>query len=861
MKKDAKKITPLMQQYNAIKAKYPDALLLFRVGDFYETFGQDAIQASKILDIILTKRGAGSQSETELAGFPHHSLNLYLPKLVKAGLRVAICDQLEDPKKTKKIVKRGVTELVTPGLASVDGVLYPKKNNFLASIFISNNIGISFLDISTGEFLLSQGDSEYIAKILANFNPSEVLIAKQQKKIFNEKFGEFYNLFFLDEWVYNSDFANELIQKQFKTNSIKGFGIKDLNEGVISTAGILHYLSETQHHRLSHITKINRIPIDGHVWLDRFTVRNLEIFHPNNFEGKCLIDVIDNTISPMGGRLLKRWLALPSTDKDLISQRHNIVDHFISEDEHRNFVCELLSSLSDIERLVSKIATKKITPRELYNLKESLNTIKPLKNKLKKTSCKDLNKLINSLSSCEDFIKIIDKTLSENPPVNINKGNSISSEFSDELKELRSLSKNNKDYLDDMLKQQSEITNIPSLKISSNNVFGYYIEVRNTHKEKVPESWIRKQTLVNAERYITEELKEYESKILGAEERIMELEIKFFDELLDSCQLFIREIQNNSVLIAQLDCLASFSNLSISKNYVRPEINDSFEIEIINGKHPVIESQLPIDKPYIPNSISLNKEKQQIIMITGPNMSGKSAILRQTAIICLLAQIGCFVPAEKLKMGIIDKIFTRVGASDNISMGESTFMVEMNETALILNNISERSLILLDEIGRGTSTYDGISIAWAISEYLHHHKSKPKTLFATHYHELNQMADSFERIKNFNVSIKEENNQILFLRKLIPGSSEHSFGIHVAKMAGMPKDVLDKANDMLKQLEHSRSSKELTVNAISPQLQFFDINDPLLEEVRKELDDLNLDELTPIEAMLKLNELKRKINN
>ena len=861
MKKDAKKITPLMQQYNAIKAKYPDALLLFRVGDFYETFGDDAIQASKILDIILTKRGAGSQSETELAGFPHHSLNLYLPKLVKAGLRVAICDQLEDPKKTKKIVKRGVTELVTPGLASVDGVLYPKKNNFLASIFISNNIGISFLDISTGEFLLSQGDSEYIAKLLANFNPSEILIAKQQKKIFNEKFGELYNLFFLDEWVYNSDFANELIQKQFKTNSIKGFGIKDLNEGVISTAGILHYLSETQHHRLSHITKINRIPIDGHVWLDRFTVRNLEIFHPNNFEGKCLIDVIDNTISPMGGRLLKRWLALPSTDKDLISQRHNIVDHFISEDEHRNFVCELLSSLSDIERLVSKIATKKITPRELYNLKESLNTIKPLKNKLKKTSCKDLNKLINSLSSCEDFIKIIDKTLSENPPVNINKGNSISSEFSDELKELRSLSKNNKDYLDDMLKQQSEITNIPSLKISSNNVFGYYIEVRNTHKEKVPESWIRKQTLVNAERYITEELKEYESKILGAEERIMELEIEFFDELLDSCQLFIREIQNNSVLIAQLDCLASFSNLSISKNYVRPEINDSFEIEIINGKHPVIESQLPIDKPYIPNSISLNKEKQQIIMITGPNMSGKSAILRQTAIICLLAQIGCFVPAEKLKMGIIDKIFTRVGASDNISMGESTFMVEMNETALILNNISERSLILLDEIGRGTSTYDGISIAWAISEYLHHHKSKPKTLFATHYHELNQMADSFERIKNFNVSIKEENNQILFLRKLIPGSSEHSFGIHVAKMAGMPKDVLDKANDMLKQLEHSRSSKELTVNAISPQLQFFDINDPLLEEVRKELDDLNLDELTPIEAMLKLNELKRKINN
>ena len=850
-----------MQQYNAIKTKYPDALLLFRVGDFYETFGEDAIQASKILDIILTKRGAGSQSETELAGFPHHSLNLYLPKLVKAGLRVAICDQLEDPKKTKKIVKRGVTELVTPGLASVDGVLLPKTNNFLASVHFSNNIGISFLDISTGEFLLSEGDSEYISKLLANFNPSEILLAKQQKNIFKEIFGEFHNLFFLDEWVYNSDFAIELIQKQFKTNSVNGFGIKDLKEGVISSAGILHYLSETQHHKLNHITSINRIPIEGHVWLDKFTMRNLEIFYPNTLEGKCLIDVIDNTISPMGGRLLKRWLALPSTDKSLIFKRHNIVEYFISSESDRNLVCEMLSTLSDIERLVSKVATKRITPRELFNLNSSLKIIKPLKNKLKKTECKDLNKLIKSLSNCEQFIQKIDSTLSENPPVNINKGNSISSNFSDELKELRSLSKNTKDFLEDMLKEQSEITKIPSLKISSNNVFGYYIEVRNTHKDKVPESWIRKQTLVNAERYITEELKDYETKILGAEQRIMELEIKIFDDLLDFCQSHILEIQNNSLIIAQLDCLTSFSNLSISKNYVRPEIDDSLDIEIINGKHPVIESQLPIDKPYIPNSITLNSEQQQIIMITGPNMSGKSAILRQTAIICLLAQIGCFVPAEKLKMGIIDKIFTRVGASDNISMGESTFMVEMNETALILNNISERSLILLDEIGRGTSTYDGISIAWAISEYLHEHKSKPKTLFATHYHELNQMADSFERIKNFNVSIKEEKNQILFMRKLVPGSSEHSFGIHVAKMAGMPKDVLEKANDMLKQLEHTRSSKELVVNKISPQLQFFNVNDPLLEELKKELDGLNLDELTPIEALLKLNELKRKIKN
>ena len=849
-----------MQQYNAIKAKYPDAMLLFRVGDFYETFGEDAIQASKILDIILTKRGAGSQSETELAGFPHHSLNLYLPKLVKAGLRVAICDQLEDPKKTKKIVKRGVTELITPGLASVDGVLNPKSNNFLASVFISNNIGISFLDISTGEFLISQGDSEYIAKLLANFNPSEILISKQHKKKFKEIFGELYNLFFLEQWIYNSDFANELILKQFETKSLKGFGIDDLNDGIISTAGILHYLSETQHHKLNHITGIKRIPKEGHVWLDRFTVSNLEIFYPNSIEGKSLIDVIDRTISPMGGRLLKRWLALPSTEKKLILQRHNIVQHFIDSDKDRELLIEVLNSISDLERLVSKISTKKISPRELFNLNESLKTIKPISKELIKTDCLELNEIIKSIQNCDKLINEISNTLSDSPPVNINKGNSISSEFSTELMELRSLSKNNKDFLDQMLKEQSEATNIPSLKISSNNVFGYYIEVRNTHREKVPEDWIRKQTLVNAERYITEELKEYESKILGAEQKIMELELMLYDQLLDFCQSFIRVIQNNSKLIAELDCLLSFSVLAISKNYVKPIIDDSLDIEIINGKHPVIESQLPIDKPFIPNSIHLNSKNQQIIMITGPNMSGKSAILRQTAIICLLAQIGCFVPAEKLRMGIIDKIFTRVGASDNISMGESTFMVEMNETALILNNISDRSLILLDEIGRGTSTYDGISIAWAITEYLHDHKSKPKTLFATHYHELNQMEESFDRIKNFNVSIKEENNQILFLRNLVPGSSEHSFGIHVAKMAGMPKNVLDKANEMLKQLELSRSSKELVINKISPQLDFFNISDPLLDDLKKEIEELNLDELTPIEALLKLNELKRKIN-
>tara|TARA_B100001142_G_scaffold218362_1_gene216523 strand:+ start:18273 stop:20858 length:2586 start_codon:yes stop_codon:yes gene_type:complete len=860
LKKDIKKITPLMKQYNAIKAKYPDALLLFRVGDFFETFGKDAIKMSKILDIILTKRGAGSQSETELAGFPHHSLNLYLPKLVKAGLRVAICDQLEDPKKTKKIVKRGVTELITPGLASVDGVLNPKSNNFLASIFMNNNIGISFLDISTGEFLISQGDTEYIAKLLTNFNPSEILITKQHKKKFKEAFGDLYNLFFLEQWIYNSDFANELLIKQFETKSLKGFGIDDLTSGIISSAGILHYLSETQHHKLNHITTIKRIPKEGHVWLDRFTVRNLEIFYPSSVEGKSLIDVIDKTISPMGGRLLKRWLALPSTDKELILKRYNIVQYFIVNEDHRNLLIESLNSLSDLERLVSKISTKKINPRELFNLNESLKIILPISKELKKTNCIELNEIIGSIQNCDKLINIISETLSELPPVSINKGNSISSEFSLELKELRNLSKNNKDYLDQMLQEQSELTNIPSLKISSNNVFGYYIEVRNTHRDKVPEDWIRKQTLVNAERYITEELKEYESKILGAEQKIMELELKLYDELLNYCQSFIRPIQNNSLLIAKLDCLVSFSNLAITKNYIKPIIDDSLDIEITNGKHPVIESQLAIDKPFIPNSILLNSKSQQIIMITGPNMSGKSAILRQTAIICLLAQIGCFVPADKLRMGIIDKIFTRVGASDNISVGESTFMVEMNETALILNNISDRSLILLDEIGRGTSTYDGISIAWAITEYLHDHKSKPKTLFATHYHELNQMEESFDRIKNYNVSIKEEKNQILFLRKLVAGSSEHSFGIHVAKMAGIPKNVLDKANDMLKQLELSRSSKELVINKISPQLDFFNISDPKFDELKKDLDEINLDELTPIEALLKLNELKRKIN-
>ena len=862
MEKEVKKTTPLMKQYNSIKAKYPDALLLFRVGDFYETFGNDAINASKILDIVLTKRGAGSQSETELAGFPFHSLNLYLPKLVKAGLRVAVCDQLEDPKKTKKIVKRGVTEIITPGLATVDGVVNPKSNNFLASLHFAGTVGLSLLDISTGEFLIAEGDIEYTAKLLDNFSPNEVLITKENKKHFVNSYGDSFNLFFLDEWVFNLDYANDLLKKQFETSSLKGFGIDDLNNGIISSSAIMHYLNETQHERLNHITSIKRIPKEGHVWLDRFTIRNLELFRPNSVEGKCLIDVIDRTLSPMGGRLLKRWVALPSCEKDVIISRHNIVEFLISDEKMNELIHNAISNLSDIERLTSKLATKKINPREIFSLKHSVELIENLKSDISKTECMELNHLIHSIENCTDFISKVSNTLNLDPPVSIGKGNTISSSVSGELSDLREISKNTKEFLEKMLEDLSKETNIPSLKISSNNVFGYYIEVRNTHKEKVPSEWIRKQTLVNAERYVTEELKEYESKILGAEEKILNLELKIYDELLNWSQSFIKKIQKNSFVISRLDCLLSFSNLAISKKYCRPIFDDSYDIEISDGRHPVIESQLSTEKPFIPNNILITPKNQQIIMITGPNMSGKSAILRQTAIISLMAQIGSFVPAKKLRMGIVDKIFTRVGASDNISVGESTFMVEMNETALILNNISPRSLILLDEIGRGTSTYDGISIAWAITEYLHNHSSKPKTLFATHYHELNQMEGLFERIKNFNVSIKEEDNQILFLRKLIPGSSEHSFGIHVAKMAGVPKSVIKNANKILLNLEKDRGQDKISNKKIqNNQLDFFTIEDPISQEIKLELMKIDLDKLTPIEALVILNDLKRKANN
>jgi DNA mismatch repair protein MutS len=853
-----------MKQYNAIKVKYPDALLLFRVGDFYETFGQDAIKTAKILGIILTKRGAGSSSETELAGFPHHSLNTYLPKLVKAGLRVAICDQLEDPKLTKTIVKRGVTELITPGLAIIDEVLSPKTNNFLAAISLGKQIGISFLDVSTGEFLISQGTVDEVDKLLQNFNPSEILVSKQKKQDFSSKFSYPYQLFYLEDWVFQHDFAKDSICLHFKTKNLKGFGIENLNDGVIAAGAIMHYLSETQHQKINHISSIKRIPKEDYVWMDRFTTRNLELFNSNNLNAVTLIDVIDKTISPMGGRLLKRWLALPLKDLKEINSRQEVVEFFIQDLNSLNQIQHHIKLIGDIERLISKVATFKISPREVIQLKNSLEAIIPIKSLAEKSTNTSVKEIGVNLSNCDKLRDKIKETLLEEAPVNILKGNSISSEYSKELKELRNIAFSGKEVLDQMLARESEATGITSLKIASNNVFGYYIEVRNTHKDKVPEHWIRKQTLVSAERYITEELKEYESKILGAEEKIMALEIQIFNDLVQWMGGFIKEVQNNSFLIAKLDCLSGFSQLSIENDYCKPIIDDSHDLDIKDGRHPVIEKQLKAHESYISNDVFLDADKQQIIMITGPNMSGKSAILRQTAIIVLMAQMGSFVPAKSVRMGWFDKIFTRVGASDNISMGESTFMVEMNETASILNNISSRSLILLDEIGRGTSTYDGISIAWAISEFLHDNVSKPKTLFATHYHELNEMTSSFKRIKNFNVSVKEEKNDVLFLRKLVPGGSEHSFGIHVAKMAGMPSKVLNKAHQILKKLEKSHSNEELTgkVKSIKDdiQLQFFNLDNPVLEELKDEISKIDINSLTPVEALLKLSELKKKLD-
>jgi DNA mismatch repair protein MutS len=862
--KKAKKETPLMKQYKGIKAKYPDALLLFRVGDFYETFGTDAVTTAAILDIILTKKAAGTEGETELAGFPYHALNTYLPKLVKAGHRVAICDQLEDPKQTKTIVKRGVTELITPGLALNDDILNSKSNNFLASLYFDTaNIGIAFLDISTGEFLVSQGDTEYIDKLLQNFNPSEVIISKDSKRLFESDFQFSGHIYSLENWIFQADYANETLIKHFQVSSLKGFGIHDLYEGVIASGGILHYLSETQHHHLKHISSIRRIEKGAYVWMDRFTIRNLELYTSPHERATTLLKVIDYSKTSMGSRLLKRWLAFPLKEASEITQRHEVVQCFREDVQLRTYVSSELQKIGDLERLISKVATGKIQPRELIQLKNSLEVLTPLKQKLLKCSNITINELASGINECEPLRQRIKRTLFEDAPVHLQKGGVIADGFSPELDELRNLSRSGKSYLEELVKRESEATGIPSLKIASNNVFGYYLEVRTTHKDKVPEEWIRKQTLVNAERYITEELKDYEAKILGAEEQIGVLEQSIYEELILWLQQFITPVQSNALIIAQIDVLCGFAQLATKHNYCRPVINDSYAIDIKEGRHPVIEQQLPLGESYIANDLYLDKDQQQMIMITGPNMSGKSAILRQTALIVLLAQIGSFVPAKAANIGLVDKIFTRVGASDNISMGESTFMVEMNETASILNNVSDRSLVLLDEIGRGTSTYDGISIAWAISEYLHEHPARAKTLFATHYHELNEMTNSFERIKNYNVSIKELKDNVLFLRKLEPGGSEHSFGIHVAKMAGMPQQVISRASKVLKRLEQSHGNGEVKdqIKSLNSDLQlsFFQLDDPLLDSIKDEIVNTDINTLTPVEALMKLNEINRML--
>ena len=849
-----------MRQYYKIKEKHPDALLLFRVGDFYETFHEDAVKASNILGIILTKRGAGSNSETKLAGFPHHSLNTYLHKLVKAGERVAICEQLEDPKQTKTIVKRGVTELITPGVALNDGILDQKSNNFLASVFnIKNKYGIALFDISTGELFISDGTLDHVKNLLSNYEAKEVLVCKKNKSTFVDEFGKYSSTFYLDDWVFGKDFSIEKIKSHFNVNSLKGFGIDENNLGILACGSILHYLDETQHKQLAHITKINQIIDNTYVWMDQFTVSNLELIQSNSKEGKSLIEIIDHTSTPMGARKLKRWLIHPLLDINQLNFRHNTIEEILNT---QNLLLNLgseLKSFSDLERIMAKVVTYKITPRELIQLKLSLLKIKPIKNLISLSSLKNLNKINSSLSNCDSIINLLEKTLNDDAPVNIKKGNVIKEKYNSELDNFRNLSKSGKNYLDEILEREKQLTGISSLKISFNNVFGYYIEVRNIHKDKVPNDWIRKQTLVNDERYITSELKDYESKILGAEEKIVLLEAMLFNELINELIKDIKLVQNNSFWIATLDCLTGFANLALKSNYSKPVLDNSKNLKIIMGRHPVIESQLSQENPYIPNDISLCDKKNQIMMITGPNMSGKSAILRQTALIVLLAQIGSYVPAKKAKIGIIDKIFTRVGASDNISAGESTFMVEMNESASIINNISNNSIVLLDEIGRGTSTYDGISIAWAIAEFLHDHPYRPKTLFATHYHELNMMANSFDRINNANVSVKETKDSVIFLRKLIPGGSAHSFGIHVAQMAGMPKGIINSAQKMLKKLEesHSTDKEVLKKNDSELQLSFFNLDNPKLEELKEDLLSLNIDELTPIEALIKLNEIKR----
>jgi len=857
-----------MKQYNQIKAKHPQALLLFRVGDFYETFGADAIVAAKILGIVLTKRGNGAAGPIELAGFPHHSMDTYLPKLVRAGQRVAICDQLEDPKLTKNIVKRGVTELVTPGVSFNDQVLDTKKNNFLCAIhFEKSMIGISFLDVSTGEFLIAEGSKEYVEKLIQGFEPTEIVYNKRSSKQFDEAFGNKYYSFRLEDWVFTEDYAIESLNKQFGTKSLKGFGVSQLEAGIISAGAAIHYISENKHTNLGHITAISRIEEEKYVWLDRFTIRNLELISSPHDNATTLIQIIDRTKTPMGGRMMKRWMVLPLKDLKPIQDRLDAVESFYNNEDISFKLGERLKQINDLERLISKVAVGKVNPKEVIQLKRTLLQMDPIKELISSETADVLKLIADQINPCDRLVEIINKTMQEDPVLHFGKGKIIADGLDKELDDLRTISFSGKDYLNQLQKRESERTGIPSLKVAFNNVFGYYLEVRNTHRDKVPEEWVRKQTLVNAERYITEELKEYETKILGAEEKIYAIETRLFQDLVFTMSDFIQPIQRNAFLISQLDCLLSFSEVALENDYCKPEVNESFAIDIKSGRHPVIEKQLKSGEEYIANDVFLDNDTQQIMMITGPNMSGKSALLRQTALISLMAQMGGFVPAASAELGLVDKVFTRVGASDNISSGESTFMVEMNETSSILNNLSNRSLILLDEIGRGTSTYDGISIAWAIAEYIHEHpKMKGKTLFATHYHELNDMTNRFNRVKNFNVSVKEIGKKILFLRKLVEGGSEHSFGIHVARLAGMPQEVLSRAETMLVQLEAShdmtsKTGKKKKVKEVMEEMQlsFFQLNDPVLENIREELVSIDINTLTPVEALMKLNEIKKLI--
>lgn len=863
--------TPLMKQYFEIKAQNPDAILLFRVGDFYEMYGKDAVVGAEILGIVQTKRANGTGLFVEMAGFPHHALDTYLPKLVRAGKRVAICDQLEDPKMTKKLVKRGITELVTPGVSINDTVLNHKENNFLAAVhFEKNTCGISFLDISTGEFMTAEGTTDYIDKLLNNFSPKEVLIERNSKKRFEELFGSRFFTFEMDDWIFTVDAANERLLKHFETKNLKGFGVQHLKLGIVAAGAILYYLDQTQHTHISHIISLTRIEEERYVRLDKFTVHSLELVGAMNEDGKSLLDVIDKTISPMGSRMLRRWVLFPLKDIKPIEERQNVVEYFFKHPDVKELLDEQLGQIGDLERIISKVAVGRVSPREVVQLKVALSAIEPIKEACMNSGEPSLCRIGEQLNACKLIRDRIEKEIQPDPPSLVNKGGVIAKGVNAELDELRTIAYSGKDYLLQVQQREIENTGIPSLKIAFNNVFGYYIEVRNTHKDKVPADWIRKQTLVNAERYITEELKEYEEKILGAEEKILSLEARLFNELILCLTEYIPPIQCNANLIARIDCLLSFAKTASANKYIRPLVDESDVIDIKSGRHPVIEKQLPLGEPYVANDVYLDEDKQQIIIITGPNMAGKSALLRQTALITLMSQIGCFVPAESAHIGVVDKIFTRVGASDNISVGESTFMIEMNEAADILNNMTSRSLVLFDELGRGTSTYDGISIAWAIVEYIHEHpNAHAKTLFATHYHELNDMEQTYSRIKNYNVSVKEVGNKVIFLRKLVPGGSEHSFGIHVARMAGMPKGIVKRAEEILKILETDKRQEDGVVTqplkqkgvgkSGNYQLSFFQLDDPVLGQVRDEIINLDVNNLTPIEALNKLNEIKKII--